>query len=250
MVRGYSASPIVYGHTLIVTVGGPGHAIVAFDLNSGRIVWQKQDFKNSHSSPILIRVGGEDQLVALMDSIVVGINPKNGELLWSHPHETDGQRTASTPVWNGDQFLFISSAYSGGSRVIRLETQDGRTLATEVWAHKKMRVHHSNVVRIANYVYGSNGDFGPTPFTAVNVDSGEIAWRDRSFGKANTLVVGEKALVLDEDGQLAVATLTPQALQVHSKCKVLNSKAWTPPIVAGSTLLVRDQKEIAAFDLK
>jgi len=113
-----------------------------------------------------------------------------------------------------------------------------------------MRVHHSNVIRVADYVYGSNGDFGPTPFTAVNVKTGEISWRDRSFGKANTLLLGNKAMVLDEDGQLAVATLAPQKLDVHSKCKVLNSRAWTPPVVAGSRLYVRDQKEIAAFDLR
>ena len=75
-------------------------------------------------------------------------------------------------------------------------------------------------------------------------------WRDRTFGKANTLLLGNKAMVLDEDGQLAVATLAPQKLDVHSKCKVLNSRAWTPPVVAGSRLYVRDQKEIAAFDLR
>jgi len=250
MVRGYSSSPIAYRHTVIVTVGGTGHAIMAFDLGNGRVVWQKQDFKNSHSSPILIRLEGEDQLVALMDRIVVGVNPKNGELLWSHPHDLDGQRTASTPVWDGDHLLFVSSAYSGGSRVIRLEKRGDKTTATEVWSHKKMRVHHSNVIRVADYVYGSNGDFGPTPFTAVNVKTGEISWRDRSFGKANTLLLGNKAMVLDEDGQLAVATLAPQKLDVHSKCKVLNSRAWTPPVVAGSRLYVRDQKEIAAFDLR
>ena len=87
---------------------------------------------------------------------------------------------------------FVSSAYSGGSRVIRLEKRGDKTTATEVWSHKKMRVHHSNVIRVADYVYGSNGDFGPTPFTAVNVKTGEISWRDRSFGKANTLLLGKQ----------------------------------------------------------
>jgi outer membrane protein assembly factor BamB len=250
MNRGYSASPIVYHHTIIATVGGTGHAIMAFDLGNGQTVWHKQDFKNSHSSPILIHLGSEDQLVALMDKIVVGVNPRDGELLWSHPHETDGQSTASTPVWDGDQMLFVSSAYQGGSRVIRLEKQGARTTATEVWSHRKMRVHHSNLVRIGNYVYGSNGDFGPAPYTAVDITTGEIAWRDRTFGKANTLLLGEKALVLDEDGQLAVVTLSPQGLQVYSKCRVLKNRAWTPPTVAESRLFVRDQTEIAAFDLK
>ena len=250
LARGYSASPIAYDSTVIVTVGGTGHAIVAFDVGDGRVAWHKQDFKNSHSSPVLINLDGQDQLVVFMDKILAGLNPQDGALLWSHPHDTDGDSTASTPVWGEDQLLFVSSAYHGGSRVIRLKKQDSRTTTTEVWSHKRMRVHHSNVIRIGNYVYGSNGDFGPTPFTAVDIKTGEIVWRDRTFGKANTLLVGNKVLVLDEDGQLAVATLSPQGLHVHSKCTVLNSRAWTPPTIARSTLYVRDEKEIAAFDLR
>jgi len=55
-----------------------------------------------------------------------------------------------------------------------------------------MRIRHSNFIRIGNYMYSSNGDFGPTPRTAEDITTGEIAWRQRTFGKANALTLGEK----------------------------------------------------------
>ena len=51
MLRGYSNSPLHYQDTVIVMLGGQGHAIAALDLESGATRWQGGDFGNSHSSP-------------------------------------------------------------------------------------------------------------------------------------------------------------------------------------------------------
>ena len=87
------------------------------------------------------------------------------------------------PVWGSDNLLFISSAYTGGSRVLKLKQQGGKTTAEELWFHRRMRVHHGTIVRIGDYVYGSSGDFGPSFFAAVNVKTGEIALPGSHFSK-------------------------------------------------------------------
>src|SRR5262249_53387546 len=96
---GYSPSPIAYGDTLIVPVGGKGRALAAFRQGDGALVWKRQDFENAMSSPILVRVDGEAELVAFMVDDVVGLRPDDGDLLWSHPHRTDYAVNVSTPVW-------------------------------------------------------------------------------------------------------------------------------------------------------
>jgi len=58
-----------------------------------------------------------------MDKIIIGVDPATGELLWSHPHDTIGDMTATTPVWSDGNLLFVSSAYNGGSRVIHLSLE-------------------------------------------------------------------------------------------------------------------------------
>lgn len=246
---GYPGSPLAYKNTIIMQIGGTGHAIVALNPKDGSVVWAKQDFENGPSSPSLINVSGQDQVVAFMADRVIGVDPDNGALLWQHPHQTDWGLNISMPVWGPDNLLFISSAYKGGSRVLKLTRSGDKTTVAELWAHKQMRVHHSSVVRIGDYVYASNGDFGPAPMTAVEVKTGKVVWRDRSFAKANFVYADGKFIVLDEDGNLSLATMGPDGVKVLAKTAVLQSNAWTAPTLAGTTLYVRDRHTLVALEL-
>jgi outer membrane protein assembly factor BamB len=250
MDRGYSCSPLAYKNMVVVTVGGAGQTLMAFDQKTGAVVWKKQDFNPSPSTPTLIKVDGQDQLVIALGDHVVGLNPDNGELLWKHPHQCDWGLNITPPIWGPDNILFISSAYSGGSRALELRQTGGQTTVKELWANRRMRVHHSTMVRLGDLVYGSSGDFGPAPMTAVEVKTGNIVWQDRSFPKVNLVYADGKAILLDEDGQLALVTLSPQGMKVISKAPLLARTAWTPPALAGTRLYVRDRKMLAALDLK
>jgi outer membrane protein assembly factor BamB len=246
---GYSPSPIAYRDTVILPVGGKGKAVFAFRQSDGSVAWKRQDFDNAMAAPILVSVDGQDQLVAFMVDHVIGLNPLNGDLVWSHPHKTDYAVNASTPVWADGNVLVISSAYGTGGRALKLERAGDRTTVRELWFSPRFRVHHGNMLRIGEYVYGSSGDFGPAPLTAVHVPTGKVAWQDRRFPKASLLYASGKVVLLDEDGRLALATLTPQGLTVHSEAQVLTRLSWTVPTLVGSRLFVRDRKTIAAFDL-
>jgi hypothetical protein len=156
----------------------------------------------------------------------------------------------STPLWSAaDHLLFVSSAYGTGTRVIELRQAGGKTTATEKWFSNRMRVHIGSVIRIGNFVYGSSGDFGPAFITAIDVTTGKIAWQDRTFSRAQLLHADGKLVILDEDGNLGIATVTPDGLQVLAKAPVLENRAWTPPTLVGTRLYARDRKNVAAFDL-
>ena len=45
--RGYACSPLFYNGTIIVTVGGPGQAIAAFNQQTGALVWKGGDSQTS-----------------------------------------------------------------------------------------------------------------------------------------------------------------------------------------------------------
>ncbi len=251
--RGYSPSPLAYKDMLILPVGGSeehaGQAVVALKLSDGSQVWKSQDFRITHSSPILVKVGGADQLVVFMSAEIAGMNPDNGELLWRHEHRTQYGANLMTPMWTGDDLLFLSAAYDSGSRVIRLAQQDGKTVPEELWYSRKMRLHHTNPVRVGDYVYGSSGDFGPAFLFAVNIKDGTIAWRERGFAKATCLYADGKLILLDEDGKLALAAVSPKGLEVLSECQLLERTAWAAPTLVGKTLFIRDRKQIMALDL-
>jgi len=249
MDRGYSASPIAYKDTVILPVGGTEHAVVAFKQADGSVAWKSQDFQCSHASPILIRLDGQDQLVCFMTKEIAGLNPADGALLWTHTHPTQWGANISTPVWGQGNLLFMSSAYDQGSRVIQLSRNGDKTQVQELWYARKLRIHHGNAVRVGDYVYGSSGDFGPALLMAVDVRTGKVAWRERGFAKANLVYGDGKLIILDEGGRLALATATPDKLEVHAKVELLKRNAWTVPTLAGTRLYVRDRKTIQALDL-
>ncbi len=87
---GYSCNPFAYKNLIIMLVGGRGHSIMAFNQKDGSVAWQKQDFANGYSTPVLINVDGQDQIVAFMSKDVVGVDPNNGESV-VEPSAHDGQ---------------------------------------------------------------------------------------------------------------------------------------------------------------
>ena len=249
-VNGYACSPLAYRDTVIMQLGGAGNALMAFRQKDGAVAWKRHDFRNSPSSPLLINVDGQEQLVAFMYDAVVGVEPASGELLWSRPHVTEFGLNVSTPVWGDGNLLFISSSYGGGSRVLRLSRAAGKTVVEEVWAHALVRVHYGNAVRLGDFVYTSSGDFGTAPLTAVNVKTGKVAWRDRSVARASFVSAEGRLIILDEDGNLILATPTPEGLKVHSRTELLKNNSWTVPTLAGTRLYVRDRKSLLALELK
>jgi len=248
-VNGYSCSPIAYKDKVVMMVGGPSSSLVAFNQKDGSVAWKKHDFKNSTASPIIINVDGQDQLVAFMYGEIVGVDPNNGNLLWSHAHPVDYGLNTSTPVWGPDNLLFVSSGYGGGSRVIKLSRAADKTTVEEVWANRLMRIHFTNAIRVGDSIYGSSGDFGPAPFTAIDVKTGNVLWRHRSFPRASFLFADGRFIILDEDGHLLLATATAQGLTVTSKAELLSNQAWTVPSLSGTRLYLRDRKHIMAVEL-
>jgi outer membrane protein assembly factor BamB len=246
---GYTNSPLAYKHLIVTTVGGPGRGVVAFDRRSGAVAWQSQDFRNGYSSPILIELAGRPQLIVFTYGEVAGLDPESGALAWQHPHPTDQGVNVTTPVWDNDGLLFISSSYGGGSRVLRLRREDDRTTVDEVWANTRVRIHFGNAVRIGQTVYASNGDTPTAPFAAIDLLTGEFRWRTRGIARASLIAVGERLLILDEDGQLVLATPGAEGLQVQSRTQVLEGTTWTVPTLIGPRLYIRNRQEIAALDL-
>lgn len=242
---GMSCSPVAFGDTVIVTAGGPGQSVMAFDQATGEVRWRSGDFNVSQASPILIEVGGRPQLVVFGGMDVNGLDPATGELLWSHPHDTSGDMNISTPVWGEDGLLFVSSAYDGGSRMLRVTSDD----VDELWFTNQLRLHIGNAIRLGDIVIGSNGDFGPSFVTALDVRTGRRLWQDRGFSRAQFVLAGDVLVVLDEDGVLGLARASREGFEVLARAGVLSNLAWTAPTLVGSTLYARDRREVVKLAL-
>jgi outer membrane protein assembly factor BamB len=247
---GYGCSPIAYRDTVICSVGGPGQAVMAFRQDTGAVVWKSGDFLTSEAAPILIEMAGRTQLVIFGGGTVNGLDPATGKVLWSTPHDPGNDINCVTPLFGPDNILFVSSAYRAGSRAIQLKQEGNATHAEELWFTNRVRFMFLNPIRIGDFVYGTTGDFGPAFLTALNIKTGQAAWQHRGFGRASLLHADNKTIVLDEDGDLALARLAPEGVTILSEAKkVFDTTSWTVPTLVGTTLYARDREKIVALDL-
>jgi hypothetical protein len=113
----------------------------------------------------------------------------------------------------------------------------------------RMRVHIGSVIRLGDFAVGSSGDFGPCPTVGIDLKTGQILWQSRDFARSTFLHADGKLVVMDEDGNIGLATATRQGLTVLAKAPVLTNRAWTPPTLVGTTLYVRDRKQMMAIAL-
>ncbi len=246
--HGYASSPIGYGDTVIALVGGEGKSIVAFDKVDGSVVWQAMSYHNSYSSPRILEVDGQDQVVAFMRTAMVGADPATGEELWSYPMADQARLNISPPVLVEGRYLFLSSVNVGSRGLELSHGEDGKTVVEELWSSPRIRFYHVTNVNDGDWVYGSSGG-AQTFMSAVNVKTGEVPWRKRGFAKANVVYADGRVVVLDETGKLYLTTATPEDLTVHSEVELLDRVAWSAPTIVGDKMYVRDKVRIMALDL-
>jgi outer membrane protein assembly factor BamB len=245
---GNSASPIFYSGSVIVLVGGTRQAVVALDPGDGSAVWRSGPGSVSYGTPIVIDVDGQDQLVYMSEDEIIGIDARSGERLWSHPSFNVNRDNISTPLWGDDRLLFSSTQPDGGSRVLRLERTAGGTAARVLWSSTKISIHYWSALRLDDHVYASIGGRGLV-FACIDVRTGEIVWRRRGFERANFVHTGDKTILLDAEGGLALVELSPEGMNVVSRVDISDGETWTVPTLVGTTLYVRDKKTIRALDL-
>jgi outer membrane protein assembly factor BamB len=250
LMYGYASSPIAFRDTVIVPVGGKGKATMAFRQTDGSVAWAKGNIPNAYSSPLLINIDGLDQLVQMMDGLVFGLNPVNGDLQWAVPFKADYGISVATPLWCPGNLLFVSAEYGAGSKMIHLR-RDGMQIKTEeAWTSNRLRIHHGNAMYVDGSLYFTSGGKGSQAIlSAVDAASGRILWQERSIQKATFVWADGKLITLDQDGNLMLAHPSPQGFAVASKAELLTNLSWTPPVLVGTKLYLRDRKNIMAVEL-
>ncbi len=241
---GISESPLVVGDKLLVNPGGPGASIVALNKSDGSVIWKSQSDKAGYSSAIPVQVNGGTQVVFFTHERAVGLDLKDGRLLWEYARPANDVANAATPIVRANR-VFISSDYGTGGGVVEIKP-DGT--AQEVWFTKEMRNHHSSSVLVGDHLYG----FSSAILTAMKFDTGEIAWKDRSVGKGSLVYADGRLYCFSENGVMGLVEATPAGYVEKGRFRIEQGSlpTWTHPVVAGGRLYLRDQDTIYAFDVR
>jgi outer membrane protein assembly factor BamB len=242
---GISESPLIDGEKLIVTPGGSGASIVALNKADGKLIWKSPGDRAAYSSPIVVNSGGVKQYVTLTSNAAVGVSAATGEQLWRYAQVANNVANVATPIFANDH-VFVSTDYGTGCALLRLAPKTGK--ASEVYFNREMRNHHASSILIGKHLYG----FSSQILTAMDMMTGNVAWRDRSVGKGNMTYADGHFYVMSERGDVALVEATPEAYKEKGRFSIPQGSfnTWTPPVVANGRLYLREQDNLYCFDVR
>lgn len=242
---GTSCSPLVVERKVIVSGGGQNNAsLLAYDIETGAPIWQAGSSASGYSSPQLRELAGKLQIIILNHDSVTAHDPETGEVLWSVPWPKE-QPNVSQPLPIGPDKLLVSSGYGVGSRLFQIEPTENGFEAKEMWRTPRMKAKFTNLIFHRGYVYGLDDGI----LACLDPTNGQLMWKRGRYGHGQILLVGDRLLIMAEDGELVLVDPNPQSLRELSRFQALDSKTWNPPALAGNLLLVRNDRKAACYEL-
>jgi outer membrane protein assembly factor BamB len=244
---GYSESPLILGDRIILNVGARRASIVAFSAADGKVIWQQPGDEAGYSSPMLLRTGSLEQVVFFTASRGLAVDPRDGRLVWSYDRASNSTANIATPVIRGNR-VFFSSDYGTGAGLVEVRAAGNIASASELYFTRDMRNHHATSVLVRDHLYGFSGSI----LTSLQFDTGATAWRHRSVGKGSLIHADDRLYLYSESGVVGLAEATPVEYRERGRfsLKVGGSPTWSHPIITQGLLILRDQDNVYAYDVK
>ena len=174
---GAAGSPLVEDGRVIANIGGKtggkDAGIVAFNADTGAVLWTATNHEASYSSPVGATFGGQRHAVFFTRDGLVGLEPATGRVMFERRWRSRSAASvnAATPLVVGD-LIFVSATYETGAAVFRVQ---GNQL-TPLWSSDEvLSNHYATSVHSNGYLYGFHGrqEFNPS-FRAVDLKTGAV----------------------------------------------------------------------------
>ena len=245
---GMSGSPLVYDRFVVVSPGkqgAAGHTLVAYDRTTGQKVWASGQARAGYSSPMLATLAGVRQILLFDGERLAGYDAGTGEELWHFDWQTNQDINVAQPlVLEGDR-VFVTSGYGVGCAMLKLTYSDGRWEVRALWRKRTLRCKFTSPVALAGYLYGLDEGV----LTCIDQEKGERKWIGRRYGHGQLLLSGDLLVIMAETGELALVEANPAAFRELGRITVFEGKTWNCPALAGGKAYLRNDQEMAAYDL-
>ena len=230
-----------------VAGGGADQTFLAFNKNTGDVIWKTGDETMTHATPHITHIDGKKQIIFFMQSGLVSLDPTDGKELWRRKFKFSVS-TAASPITEDDQ-VYCSAGYGVGAGLFKVT---GEPEAEKVWLKpNKLMNHWSTPLVKDGYIYGifEFKKYGKAPLQCVEMATGEIKWSERGFGPGNCILVGDKLVVLSDAGELVIVAAKPDSYDELSRTKVLEGKCWSTPAFSDGRVYLRSTSEGACVAL-
>jgi outer membrane protein assembly factor BamB len=244
---GMSAAPLIVDENVVVLPGGSaGKSVVAYNKMTGEPAWKALDDRQAYTSPMLVTLAGARQILVVSASRAMGLTAGDGRVLWDYPWSTQMGISVAQPLLLGNDRVFLSAGYGHGAAVIEVTQTGGRFATRTIWENLRMKNKFTSSVLHEGYIYGLDESI----LACVEAATGELKWKAGRYGYGQIMLAGNHLIVLTEDGELALVRATPERHDEVARFQAIEGKTWNHPVITDGRLLVRNVREMAAFDVR
>jgi outer membrane protein assembly factor BamB len=237
---GYCGSPLVFNDMVIVAVSG---RLAAYGLADGKPLWKGPEGGESYSSPQFFTVGGVKQVLLASDSGIVSVSPDSGTLLWKYPWKIEGRILQPALTADG---TFLITGENKSIRLLSVTAEDGKWKIAQLWESPDVRAYFNDFVISKGFAFGFDG---PT-MTCTDLKDGKKLWKGNRYRGFQVLSADQDIIImLTEKGEVAVVKADPAKFTELSRFHGVEGRTWNHPALADGILLVRNDREMAAFRL-
>lgn len=249
--RGCQFSPAIAGKRLVVTLAGEESRLAALDAGSGKVLWINSEIDPPHySTPVIAELGGRLQVLvhgwmrpeegAYPVSTTYGLDLRDGTVLWSFSDEAGWSWESPHRVADN---LVLHRTWDRGSVVQVEEAADGTWSVALRWQSSDAM---DSPVVVDDLIFTASG----TGMSCHRIEDGERLW-NAPIGWSRIVPYGEALAVLSvEAPDVRLVAASGDGYEELGRTSVFNAGAVndSPPVVAGRTLLLRNQEELVAVE--
>lgn len=248
-VYGFSSSPCVHEGRLYLDAGSQGSSNLCLDAATGTVIWKTGDGEAGYATPFISKLHGTETLVLFKGQGLELRAAADGELISRHATETRDFCNCATPVLSGDT-LFISHTGNMGARALKAD----ELALTELWSDRDIGLlFHSGLPVGANKLLVFNDQVrGANDLRLLDLSTGTTLWKNTDIDKGTGLITADgHALLLTSKGELVLAQVHADKLDIQHRAQVLSGKCWVQPVLSHRRLLCKNNEgSTVCLDLK
>jgi outer membrane protein assembly factor BamB len=201
--HGNGGSPTLYRDLLIVNCDGNGGEayVVALDTATGKPRWKtsrRRPADQAYSTPLIITVGQQDQLVSVGAYRTAAYEPLTGQEIWRVSYG-DGFSNVPRPVF-GQGLVFIATGFQTPSLIaVRPDGKGDVTRSHVAWTITRGAPYTPSPLLVGNDLYYVS-DTGV--LSLADATSGQLVWQQRLGGNysASPVFVDGRIYFQSEEG--------------------------------------------------
>ena len=255
--RGAGSSPILFENLLFLHFDGYDFQyIVALDKRTGRTVWRRDrdidygtkdgDQKKAFSTPLVIDVAGQPQLISPCSKATLAYDPRTGKDLWRIHYSSFS--TAARPIYGGG-LLYLNTGF-GKADLLAVRpggadgTQSGNgdiTGTNVVWKLSKSVGSKPSALLVGDLIIVVHDS---SVASCADAKTGDVLWSKRLGGAFSGSPIGAEGRVyfVGENGTTTVVRAARKYEELAANH--LDDGSMSSPAVTGHALILRTKTSL------